>query len=233
MSSESFLHRATTYTAALPNAPPESWWDRCRTGNNVSKFCRRSRARRYARATAMKAWQKEWRHKEKSGGYATANRIPPSTLPSQVFRNTPREVFGWLIQCKTNHGYTGEFKRRFLPQEEHSCPCGEEFQTREHVIAHCTLHEEKRDALRKVSRDLWLPTILGTKDGITALTLFLKETTAFTCDGHQYTPPPTPSFEHEKDDPDDPVLTPEPPEWRLFPLLSIYLFIYLDYHTNA
>jgi ribonuclease HI len=132
-----------------------------------------AQARQSAKAAANTMWCKEWRETPKLGGYATANSIPPSTSPTKTFRKTPREVFGHLIQCRTNHGYTGEYQRRFLPQEDPSCPCGEEFQSREHIIVHCTLHEHSRKKLRKVSRDVWLPTILGIKKGITALTTFL------------------------------------------------------------
>jgi ribonuclease HI len=96
-----------------------------------------ARARRKTKAATGIAWRKEWRTSPKLGGYATANRIPPSTSPSKAFCKTPREVFGRLIQCRTNHSYTGEFRRRFFPQEDLSCPCGEEFQTREHIIVHC------------------------------------------------------------------------------------------------
>jgi hypothetical protein len=113
-------------------------------------------------------------------------------------------TFSCLIQCRTNHGYTGEYRRRFLPQEDPSCPCSKEFQSREHIIVHCTLHEHTRRRLRKVSRDIWLPTILGTKQGITALTAFLIETTAFTRNGQHPKKPPLLSFYDEPDDVEDP-----------------------------
>ena len=52
----------------------------------------------------------------KLGGYATANRLPPTTSPTNSFSRTPREVFGRLIQSRTNHNYTGEYKRRPPPR---------------------------------------------------------------------------------------------------------------------
>lgn len=118
-------------------------------------------AQRIAKARTGYEWRKEWKASAKLGGYAIANRTPPSTILSKTFRNTPREVFGRLIQCKTNHAYTGEYRRRFNLAEELSCNCGEALQTREHIITQCRTHETKRDCLRKVSRDIWLPTILG------------------------------------------------------------------------
>jgi ribonuclease HI len=163
-----------------------------------------SRARRRAKAATTNTWRKEWRQTPKLGGYATANCIPPSTSPSKPFSTTPREVFGRLTQCRTNHSYTGEFRRRFFPEEDFSCPCGEEFQSREHIIVHCPMHEHKRDILREVSRDIWLPSILGTIQGIGALTAFLKETTAFTRNNQLPKKPPLPAFHDEPEDDEDP-----------------------------
>jgi ribonuclease HI len=165
-----------------------------------------SRARRKAKAASNTTWRKEWCNTPKLGGYAMANQIPPSTSPTKTFCKTPREVFGRLIQCRTNHGYTGEYRRRFFPQEDTSCPCGVEFQSREHIVAHCMLHEHERGKMRKVSRDIWLPTILGTKTGIIALTDFLQKTTAFTRNGQHHKTPPLPLFYDEPEDAEDPEL---------------------------
>jgi len=56
----------------------------------------------------------------------------------------------------------------------------------------------------KVSRDLWLPHILGTKSGTDALFTFLQESNAFTRDGHQPRKALLPSFENEPSDEEDP-----------------------------
>jgi ribonuclease HI len=166
-------------------------------------------ARKIARARTGFEWRREWKKKQKTGGYAPANRIPPITKPSKTFKETPREVFGRLIQCKSNHGYTGEYRRRFHRDEDLGCPCGEIYQTREHILAHCRLHEAERGKLRKASRDIWLPTILGTKKGITALKAFLAESTAFTRNGHQPKKPQIPDFEKEPDVEEEPPPQPD------------------------
>ena len=80
-----------------------------------------------------------------------ANGIPPSISPSKHFSSMQREVFGCLIQCRTNHSYTGEFCHRFFPEEDFSCPCSKEFQTREHILVHCPIHKHKQKLLCKVS----------------------------------------------------------------------------------
>jgi hypothetical protein len=68
------------------------------------------------------------------------------------------------------------------------------------------LHEHERGKMRKVSRDIWLPTILGTKTGIIALTDFLQKTTAFTRNGQHHKTPPLPLFYDEPEDAEDPEL---------------------------
>ena len=86
-----------------------------------------------------------------------------------------REVFGRLTQCWTGHGYTGEFYRRFVPDESSDCPCGKPLQTREHIIRDCARYEAHRDVLRKVSATLSLPEILGTRKGLEDLAAFLEK----------------------------------------------------------
>jgi hypothetical protein len=53
---------------------------------------------------------------------------------TQLALGDKREVFGRLLQCRTGHGYTGEFYSRFVPDENVDCLCGEPLQTREHII---------------------------------------------------------------------------------------------------
>ncbi|KAJ3850239.1 hypothetical protein EV368DRAFT_16294, partial [Lentinula lateritia] len=61
-------------------------------------------------------------------------------------------------------------------------PCGEELQTCEHILRICHRYEDSRHILRKASH---LKDILGTKEGIEALTEFLDESGAFTKTGKQ------------------------------------------------
>ncbi|PBK71072.1 hypothetical protein ARMSODRAFT_883989, partial [Armillaria solidipes] len=50
----------------------------------------------------------------------------------------------------------------------------------EHIIRECPRYETERGTLRKVSRSLYLPDILGTKDEIAALSEFIERTGQFT-----------------------------------------------------
>lgn len=145
----------------------------------------RTNALRKAKAQTTKIWRREWSNSTKTGGFAIANQIPPNSKPTKRFLSTPREVFGRLIQCRTNHAYTGEFRKRFFPNESRECLCGAELQTREHIIRECKLYNGKRNLMIQISRDIWLPMILGFEPGIQALTAFLATSGAFTRDGKE------------------------------------------------
>ncbi|KAJ7163216.1 hypothetical protein C8R46DRAFT_1221998 [Mycena filopes] len=86
---------------------------------------------------------------------------------SYHFKELKREVFGRVTQCRIGHGYTGEYysRRKFVPSEGVDCP-SEEFQSREHILRECPRYEDQRHILEAVSRDISLPEILSTKEGI-------------------------------------------------------------------
>ncbi|KAG8958498.1 hypothetical protein FRC05_008840, partial [Tulasnella sp. 425] len=115
---------------------------------------------RRAKEKAKEAWQSEWRRTPPRGGYAFANRIPPSLDPTQHFKNLRREAYARLTQCRTGHAFVGEYYHRFVPSEDTSCP-------------------ESRELMSDVIPDLNLADIFGTKEGIEALGRFLTHTDAF------------------------------------------------------
>lgn len=162
----------------------------------------RSNALRRAKEAVQRAWRKEWRNTPKAGRYAIANRIEPKlkqTFQFAMLRNK-REVFGRLVQCRTGHAYIGEYYRKFVPDKATDCPCGEQLQTREHILRDCPQYEDHRHILRAVSRDVSLPEILGSEDGITALAEFIESSGAFTRNGEVYQKKPTPRPEDEPED---------------------------------
>ena len=57
--------------------------------------------------------------------------------------------------------------------------------------------------LKEVSRTIALPEILGTKEGISALSNFLKKTSAFTRTGSIPTKATPPTFDNEPEQPVD------------------------------
>jgi len=159
----------------------------------------RANAIRRSKMSSQKIWVKQWESTPKVGAFAISNRIRPTLRPTKRFLSTPRETFGRLIQCRTGHAYTGEFRRRFFPEKDEDCPCGEPFQTREHILRVCPLHNEHRTHLFKISRDIYLPTILGTEEGIKALTTYIQQSGAFTMHSSPLSERETPQFEDEPD----------------------------------
>ncbi|PPR03941.1 hypothetical protein CVT26_001146 [Gymnopilus dilepis] len=159
----------------------------------------RTNALRRAKLAVLKTWRREWQRSNKSGGYAPSNRIPPSLKPTPHFAKlkNQRELFGRLVQCRTNHTYSGEFRKRFNLGDPIQCPCGEIVESREHILCACPRYANSRHMLRKVSRDVFVPDILGTKEGITALVDFLKASGAFTRTGSCPTTLRPPAFDDE------------------------------------
>lgn len=164
----------------------------------------RAFALRRAKASTQTAWARSWQKSPHKGRFAIANRIPPSLNPTKHFieLKDQREVFGRLVQCRTGHAYTGEFRKQFFPEKTTNCECGEDPQTREHIIRECTRYEEQRAKLRAQNRELALPELLGTPKGIAALATFIRESGAFTFTGEKYTPKGPPSFFEEPEPPD-------------------------------
>ncbi|KAJ3793320.1 hypothetical protein GGU11DRAFT_666042, partial [Lentinula aff. detonsa] len=93
--------------------------------------------------------------------------------------------FGRVTQCRTGHAFIGEYYSMFVSSENVDCPCGEQIQTREHILRECPRYKEYRYILKKASQDISLADILGTKEGIEALSEFLELSGAFTKTGRQ------------------------------------------------
>ncbi|KAJ3840660.1 hypothetical protein F5878DRAFT_522408, partial [Lentinula raphanica] len=125
------------------------------------------------------AWRVLWNQRSVIGRFAVSNRIPPIIKPTERFKSTARETFGRLMQCRTGHAYIGEYYSKFVPSKNVDCPCGEARQTREHILRECPVYEDYRYILQKVSQDVCLADILGSEDGIEALTEFLELSGAF------------------------------------------------------
>ncbi|KNZ82139.1 RNA-directed DNA polymerase from mobile element jockey [Termitomyces sp. J132] len=141
-------------------------------------------AGRRVREAALETWTKEWWTAPQTGRFAIANNFPPRWKTREDVVYMPREIFGRLTQCRTKHAFLGEYYAKFLPNENIGCTCSERYQTREHVIQNCLEYEEQREILREANEQMELGTLLGTKDGLEAMTKFLGKTGAFTKMGH-------------------------------------------------
>ena len=140
----------------------------------------------------------------KVGRYTISNQIPPSLKPTPHFNylKNRREVFGHVVQCRTGHSYTGEFRRSFLPLSPNStsCPCDESeetTETRNHILHDCPRYALHRNILVKASRPLALSAILGSKKGIAALADFISKSGAFSREGYNKPHPTPPTYKNE------------------------------------
>ena len=79
--------------------------------------------------------------------------------------------------------HTGEFRQRFSLDGQYDCPCGEPTETREHILHECPCYNPYRHRFEEILPQISLPTILGSKKGIAALTNFLQASGAFSRPG--------------------------------------------------
>ena len=70
-------------------------------------------------------------------------------------------------------------------------------ESRNHILTECPRYTNHRKILKKASRHLSLPVLLGTTKGISALAEFITKTGAFSRTGNPPTKPQAPSFINE------------------------------------
>lgn len=148
------------------------------TQRKAHPFKTLTNARREARAIILKQWKQMWAGTS-GGSFAWADRFEPAFKPRAHFDNLPREIYSRVTQARTGHAFIGEYYKRFVPSEDTACGCGTDPQTRTHIIQECELYEGHRGVLRDAYPDLKMADILGTRQGIEALALFIKRSGAF------------------------------------------------------
>lgn len=135
--------------------------------------------REQAYAKAQSDWQDSWTHRlpQARGAYITT--LPKVKVPQamkEVFE-APRSESARAIQVMLGHGFFGEFYARHVPSERTDCPCGEEMQTREHILLRCPIHgQARREAKMHGKTERWL---LNTEEGRRMLLKFLAKSNAF------------------------------------------------------
>ena len=139
-------------------------------------------ARAMAKSKAVKEWSRTWCNSRHSDLVKQAIVRPPSSklVPAHRHFSGSRAIHSRLIQLITGHSFIGEYYRRFVPSESPECPCGEApIQTRDHILIDCPLYDGARSHLRRASRSLCIPTLLGTYKGLKAVARFLTSSNAF------------------------------------------------------
>ncbi|KAJ7062928.1 hypothetical protein C8F01DRAFT_986196, partial [Mycena amicta] len=117
-----------------------------------------------AKEKALAGWTDKWKKTHPTGGFASADRIPPSWKPRPHFAETKREVYGRVVQCRTGHAFIGEYYAYL--RRGYDVSAGTRFQTREHILRECELYEDHRHILRDHSTQVVVSDILGTMEGI-------------------------------------------------------------------
>ena len=138
-------------------------------------------ARRLEKASVLEGWKHEWLAEVQGGGFAIANRRPPSFATTRYFKTLPRELFSRTMQCRTGHAHIGEYYSRFVPSELTDCVCGANPQTREHILKECTRHEYYRMEIldEEMGTEWRMADLLGSTTGIPVLAEFLRRSGAY------------------------------------------------------
>ena len=160
-------------------------------------------ALRQAKATNQTVWTPDWQRSPMKRLIPNSNRLPPSLNPTKHFIELKHQhkVFSCLVQCCTGHAYTGEFQGQFFPGVDVACICGENLQTHEHIIRSCTHYTNHQESLQDKNWEIALPELLGTPNGIAALSTFLQSSRVFTFTGEKFMPRNALSFEAEPEPP--------------------------------
>ena len=126
-------------------------------------------------------WQQEWisAPRKRRSAFYPADKFMPRLQPTALCNVLGRKSFSRIIQCMSGHAHLGSYYSRFVPSEEVGCPCGEDLQTREHVLHACTIHDVHRHLLGETDQDRNTPKLLGTSDGNLRLAAFIEASGAF------------------------------------------------------
>ncbi|KAJ7832995.1 hypothetical protein B0H13DRAFT_2428992 [Mycena leptocephala] len=126
---------------------------------------------------------------EKANYFQTVFRVgicwnrTPTPLVSDELAASRATSSAYAAMYSKWRAFIGEYYAKFVPSEPVTCPCGEPFQTRVHILRECETYAWHREILQKVSEDISMPEILATEKGLQALALFLEKTGAFTKTG--------------------------------------------------
>lgn len=97
-------------------------------------------------------------------GLQVSNKVT-DTIMCQTMKTAHRSVLSLLVQLRTNH-----LSRYGVPPP---CKCGPDI-TVSHILRECPLREQARAALAEEAGELTDANLLGTEEGLLALTAFLS-----------------------------------------------------------
>ncbi|QRW27253.1 COG4 transport domain-containing protein [Rhizoctonia solani] len=134
-----------------------------------------------ATRNASLTWSHLWSSQPHSRFVSEHIRRNPSLSLHPFFKAFPyhRAIHARLIQVIMGHAFLGEYRERFRPDDDPSCPCGAPRQTLDHVLRACPSFDLARHTLREVSGPMLSSTLFGTTAGLRAVAKFLNSTDAF------------------------------------------------------
>ena len=147
----------------------------------------------FLKTKSAKRISKKWRvelnkkRRRSTGSLDFAFSYPLSDTPSDLFKETTKELFGRLTQTLTGHGYTGEFYSRFrITDASPWCLCSSTLgapvlHTRRHILSLCPRHARSRHILKDNLRDPDLDLCeIGDPSSLKSLLHFMHVSGAFT-----------------------------------------------------
>ncbi|ELU36392.1 COG4 transport domain-containing protein [Rhizoctonia solani AG-1 IA] len=131
-----------------------------------------------ATCNASLTWSHLWSSQPHSCFVSEDIRCNPSLSLHPFFKAFPYHcaIHARLIQVIMGHAFFGEYRERFRPNDDPSCPCGAPRQTLDHVLRACPSFDLARHTLREVSGPMLSSTLFGTTAGLRAVAKFLKST---------------------------------------------------------
>jgi ribonuclease HI len=204
---EDFLDRDTAHTVQVDWSPGHLGILGNEKADMLANTAARSTPRHYCRTLIHAKSRTKIRARESwcllaahtrfpDEGFAPANTFAPRWTPHNHFKNTRREVYSRMVQCRTGHAFIGEYYKRFnIPVDDTYCACGEPSQTRMHVLYECPLYDDHRHLLDLDGETPDINELLGTEEGLEALAAFLQASGAFTKTGRPRSEYSVPAWE--------------------------------------
>lgn len=146
----------------------------------------------YQKTRSAKRLTKDWiktverQRLRSTGSMAFTPQYHVSAKPTDLFKQTTRELFGRMTQTLTGHGYTGEYYRRMKLDASPWCLCSSTpgalvLHSRRHVLSLCPRHSRYRHILTTALTDPDLDFLeLGVLSNLKSLLHFMHVSGAFT-----------------------------------------------------
>jgi hypothetical protein len=141
-----------------------------------------SHLRRKVRENTLQEWQHRFTDTERNTEYTGK---PSLSLPKEFRTNfkknykARRDTTTPIIHLRTGHGYFKSYFRRFnIELANHTCSCGEDNQTRTHLLLACNTYKDYRQILinNNPNKQWTSHSLLHTEEGLKKTLAFVSAT---------------------------------------------------------